>query len=86
MPSGILFLSRITLCSFPYSRLSSYLLIFLPNFILAVPRRECLGKPSCMSSTFPLAILNGTCFFLTVQLQVYNAHSERKSRNTGIVE
>ena len=28
-------------------------------FILAVPMRECLGKHSCMSSQFPIAILNG---------------------------
>ena len=32
-------------------------------FILAVPMRECLGKHSCMSSPFPIAILNGTCLF-----------------------
>ena len=25
--------------------------------------RECLGKHLRMSSTFPIAILNGTCFF-----------------------
>ena len=43
--------------------------LFLPSsislyyFILAVPMRECLVKHSCMSSTFPIAILNGTCFF-----------------------
>ena len=33
-------------------------------FILAVPMRECLGKHSCMSSPFPIAILNGTSSFL----------------------
>ena len=50
--------------------------LFLPSsvslsyFILAVPMRECLGQHSCMSSTFPIAILNGTCFFPTVLLQV----------------
>ena len=32
-------------------------------FILVVPMRMCLGKHSCMSSTFPTAILNFTCFF-----------------------
>ena len=43
--------------------------LFLPSssvslfyFILAVPMRECLGKHSCMSSQFPIAILNGTSF------------------------
>ena len=28
--------------------------VFLSYFILAVPKRECLGKHSCMSSTFPM--------------------------------
>ena len=44
--------------------------LFLPSsfvslsyFVLAVPMRECLGKHSCMSSPFPIAILNGNCFF-----------------------
>ena len=32
-------------------------------FVLAVPMSECLGKHSCTSSPFPIAILNGTCFF-----------------------
>ena len=31
------------------------------NFILAVAMRQCLGKHSCMISTFPIAILNGIC-------------------------
>ena len=50
--------------------------LFLPSssvslsyFVLAVPMRECLGKHSCMSSPFPITILNGTCFFPTVQLK-----------------
>ena len=30
----------------------------LSYFILAVLMRECLGKHSCMSSPFPIAILN----------------------------
>ena len=34
--------------------------VSLSYFILAVPMRECLGKHSCMSSPFPIAILNGT--------------------------
>ena len=37
--------------------------VSLSYFVLAVPMRECLGKHSCMSSRFPIAILNGTCFF-----------------------
>ena len=35
----------------------------LSYFILAIPMRKCLGKHWCMSSSFPIAILNGTCFF-----------------------
>ena len=56
--------------------------VSLSYFVLAVPMRECLGKHSCMSSPFPIAILNGTCFFPTVQLQVHNVHSERKNGNS----
>ena len=48
--------------------LSSFILLLLPsssvslsNFYLAVPMRRCLRKHSCMSSPFPIAILNGTC-------------------------
>ena len=44
--------------------------LFLPSssvslsyFVLAFPMRECLGKHSCMSSSFPIAILNGTFLF-----------------------
>ena len=50
--------------------LSTFILLFFPsssvslsNFYLAVPMRRCLGKHSCMSSPFPIAILNGTCSF-----------------------
>ena len=39
----------------------------LSYFILAVPMRKCLGKYSCISSPFPIAILNGTFFFLSVK-------------------
>ena len=80
-PSGLFFfvpallLSILTPLFFPSSSFS------LSYFVLAVPMRECLGKNSCMSSTFPIAILNGTCFFQTVQLQVHDVYSERKNRN-----
>ena len=60
---GLLFF-RARFSFFPYSRLflpSSC--VSLPYFILAVPMRECLGKHSCTSSSFPIAILNGTSFF-----------------------
>ena len=50
--------------------LSIVALLFLPSlsvslsyFILAVPMHECLEKHSCMSSPFPIAILNSTFFF-----------------------
>ena len=63
--------------------------LFLPSssvtlsyFVLVVPMRDCLGKHLCMSSPFPKAILNGTCFFPTVQRQVHNVYSEQKTRNS----
>ena len=54
--------------------------VALSYFILAVQIRECLGKHMGMSSSFPIAILNGTCFFPTVQLQVYNVCSIRREK------
>ena len=48
--------------------------LFLPSqsvslyyFIVAVPMRECLGKRSCVSYTFPIAIMNGTFVFPSVK-------------------
>ena len=71
-----LLLSILTsLCLHSSSITSSY-------FILSLPMRESWGKLSCMSPPFPIAILNGTCFFLTVQLQVHNVYSELKIRNS----
>ena len=43
-----------------------FFLIVFCFFIISfftVPMRECLGKHSCMSSPFLIAILNGTFFF-----------------------
>ena len=67
-----LLLSILTPLSLPSSSVS------LSYFILAVPFRKCLGKHSCMSSKFDIAVLNGTCFFPTVQLQVHDVYSEHK--------
>ena len=60
---------------FPYTRLSSYLLLFLclTSLILDVP------SDVEDTRTFPIAILNGTCFFPPAQLQVHNVYSERKT-------
>ena len=44
-------------------------------FLLAVPMRECLGKHSRIRYTFPISILNGTCFFQMGQLQIHNVHN-----------
>ena len=49
--------------------------VSLSYFILAVPMRECLGKPSCMSSPFPIAILNGTSSFLSLVQENINMPS-----------
>ena len=47
--------------------ISSLLTLILPvslsYFIIAVPMRKCLLKHSCMSCTFPTAILNGASSF-----------------------
>ena len=51
-------------------------------FIFAVPMHEGLTrKHSCTSSTFPMAILNGTCIFSTVQLHVHKENLVPDSRN-----
>ena len=55
-----LLISILTPLSVPSSSVS------LSYFILTVRMRECFIKHSCMSSTFPIAILHGTCLFPTV--------------------
>ena len=56
-PSGLLLFVPAVLFSIltPLYCVSSS--VSLSYFILAVPLRECLGKHSCMSSPFPIAIL-----------------------------
>ena len=49
--------------------------VSLSYFILAVPMRECLGKHSCMSSPFPIAILNSTSSFLSLVQEKLNMPS-----------
>ena len=57
--------------------------VSLSYFVLAVPLRKCLGKHSCMSSSFPIVKLDDTSFFPTVQLQVHNENPSRYGRNTN---
>ena len=76
----IIFVPALLLSMLTHLFLSSSL--SLSYFILAVPIRKCLGKHSCMSSSFPIFILNDTSFFPTVQLQVHNANPARYGRNT----
>ena len=47
----------------------------LSYFSLAVPMRECVGKHLCMSSPFPIAILNGTSSFLSLVQENINMPS-----------
>ena len=61
--SGLLFFVPDLLLSLLTPLFLSSSSVYLSYFILAVPMRECLGKHSCMSSPFPIAILNGTLFF-----------------------
>ena len=64
---GFVFLSQFYF--FPYSSLTSYRRSSFSLF-LAVPMRECLGKQSCMSSPFPIDILNGTFFSRNYMIEV----------------
>ena len=36
--------------------------------------RKCWGKHSCMGSTFPIAILDGNCFFLETRLSLLRSN------------
>ena len=61
MPLGFLYFLLILLFIFNlFCLFSSF--VSLSSFILIVPMRKCLGKHSCMNSTFSMAILNETCF------------------------
>ena len=64
-PSGLLLFVPAVLFSILTPLFCPSSSVSLSNFILAVPRRECLWKHSCMSSPFPIAILNGTSSFLS---------------------
>ena len=78
-PSGLIF--SCPLCLFLYSRLSSCLLrlfLYLISFLLF----PCARVWEIIRAWVPIAILNGTCFFPTVQLQVQNVYLERKTRNS----
>ena len=76
-PSGLLLFVPAVLFSIlvPLFCVSSS--VSLSYFILAVPMRECLGKHSCMSSQFPIAILNGPSSFLSLVQENVNMPSGR---------
>ena len=67
-PSGHFFFVPALLFSIlmPLSLPPSYF-SYLLRLFLAVPMRKCLGKHLCMSSPFPIAILNGTFYFRSVK-------------------
>ena len=77
-PLGLLFFFRAHITSF---HTDSFLItcVSLSYFILAVDMLECLGKHSCTSCIFGIAILNGNCFYVTAQL---HEHKRRSSRNS----
>ena len=64
-------------CTFfhTHASLLSVFAVSLSYFMLAVPMRECLGKHSCMSSPFPITILNGTSSFLSLVQENINMPS-----------
>ena len=74
-PSGLLLFVPAVLFSIltPLFCVSSSVSLFY--FILAVQMRECLGKHSCMSSPFPIAILNGIYSFLSLVQENINMPS-----------
>ena len=59
--------------------------LFLPSLFMSLSYHSCcshaqvFGKLLCTSSTFPFAILNGTCILMAVQLHVYKRHLRRDS-------
>ena len=63
MPSGLLFFRARFISLETHDSLLTFFVRFLSYLSLAVPMRNCFGKHSCMSSLFPIAILNGTFFF-----------------------
>ena len=69
---------------FPYSHLSSYLLrlsLCLISSLLNILMRECFEKHSCMCFLFPIGILNGTKFFLSLVEEKLNMPSEHYYRH-----
>ena len=62
-PSGLHFFRAIFASFHTLTSLLVFFVCSLSYFILAVLMRKCLGKHSCMSSPFPIAILNATFFF-----------------------
>ena len=74
-PSGLLLFVRTVLFSILTLFFCPSSSVSLSYFILAVPMRECLGKHSCMSSPFHVAILNGTASFLSLVQENINMPS-----------
>ena len=62
-PSGLNFFVHAVLLSILSPPFLHSLSVSLSYFILTVPIGECLGKHSCMSFPFPIAILNGIFSF-----------------------
>ena len=76
-PSGLLLFVPAVLFSIltPLFCPSSSSSVLLSYFILAFRMLECLGKHSCMSSQFPISILNGTSSFLSLVQENINMPS-----------
>ena len=80
-PAGLFF--RASFASFyTHASLLTFFVCFIILFGSCCSHARVFGKTLWMSSPFPIAILNGTCFFPTVQLQVHNVYLERKTRNS----
>ena len=81
MPPELLYFVPALLLSLLTSLFLPSSCVSLSYFILAVPMRECFGNKLGVSSPFPIAILNGTPFFLYSVQEKLNMPSGRYCRH-----
>ena len=74
-PSGLLLFVPPVFFFHTHASLLSVFVCLIVLFHSSVPMCECLGKHLCMSSPFPIAILNGTSCFLSLVQENINMPS-----------
>ena len=82
-PSGLLLFVPVVLFSILTPLFCPSSSVSLSYFILAVPLLECLGKHSCTSSQFPIAILNGTSSLVQENINMPSGHYYRLCSRSG---